>query len=194
MKKIAIVGTGGLGRELLGIIESINNVQEEWDFIGFYDDNLSEELVNDYPVIGNIDDINSVDQDLYISIGIGNPIIKERILKKITNSKIIYPTLIHPSSIIYSKKNVSLGMGVVIAANCVLTVNIRLDNFVYINSLSAIAHDTRIGKYSMIMPTVSISAGADIGNKVYVGNGVKIDYSIKIEDESVVKAGTILSK
>lgn len=194
IKKIAIIGTGGLGREILGIIQSINKENQIWDFIGFYDDNLPDQSVNGYPILGKINDLNLTREELAIIIGIGNPKIKEKIRKRITNPNIKFPNLIHSSVIIYSMDTVLLGEGIVIAANCVLTVNIKIDDFVYINSLSAIAHDTRIGKYSMIMPTVSISAGADIGNKVYIGNGVKIDYLIKIEDESVVKAGTILAR
>lgn len=194
MKKIAIIGVGGLGREILGIIQSINKENKTWDFIGFYDDNLSDQLVNNHPIIGNINDLNSVQDELAVIIGIGNPIVKEKIKRKIINPKINFPNLIHPSVVIYPTDTILLGKGIVIAPNCVLSVNIQIDDFVYINSLSVIAHDTTIGKYSIVMPTVSISAGAEIGEKVYIGNGVKMDYFITIENESVIKAGTILSR
>ncbi|WP_369048789.1 hypothetical protein [Tenacibaculum sp. UWU-22] len=47
MKKIAIIGTGGLGREVLEIIQSINRGRKVWDILGFFDDNFSDDLVND---------------------------------------------------------------------------------------------------------------------------------------------------
>lgn len=194
MKKIAIIGSGGLGREVLGIIQSINRKVQTWDFIGFFDDNLSDELINGYPVLDKIAALNSLVEEIYVVIAIGNPRIKELIRNKITSSKVKFPTLIHPSVAIYTEENVKLGQGVVIAANSVLTVNISIADFVYINAASVIAHDTEIGKYSMIMPTVSISAGVKIGEKVYIGNGVKMDYSVVIEDNTIIKAGTILSK
>ena len=75
-----------------------------------------------------------------------------------------------------------------------MSVNITLSDFVYINALSVIAHDTKIGSYSMIMPTVSISAGGIIGDKVYIGNGVKMDYQVNIKDNSNIEAGTIVTK
>lgn len=193
MKKIAIIGSGGLGREILGIIQSINSKKNTWDFIGFYDDAISDKLINGYPNVGNIEDLNEIKGDLNVVIGIGNPKVKELIKNKIKNSNIIFPTLIHPSVIIYSNENVILGEGVVIAANSVLTVNINISSFVYINTASVISHDTTIGAYSMVMPSVSISAGANIGRKVYIGNGTKIDYPITIDDNSKIKAGTILS-
>ncbi|TYP97354.1 sugar O-acyltransferase (sialic acid O-acetyltransferase NeuD family) [Tenacibaculum adriaticum] len=194
MKKIAIIGAGGLGREILGIIECINSINKVWDFIGFYDDNASSKSVNGHSVIGNIDSLNFTKENVHVIIGIGNPSIKEKIKEKITNPKIIFPNLIHPSAVIYSFENVKLGKeGVVIGANCVLTVNISIGNYVYLNTSSVISHDTIIGDYSMIMPTVSISTGAKIGKRVYLGNGVKIDSPIEIEDDTIIKAGSILS-
>lgn len=194
MKKIAIIGSGGLGREVLGIIQCINRKKKTWDFIGFYDDNISDKLVNNYPILGKIEDLNSIEENLYIVIGIGNPKIKKLIRRKITNSKIKFPNIFHPTSVIYNDSNVELGEGIVIAANSVLTVNINISDFVYINASTVIAHDTNIGCYSMIMPTVSISAGANIGSCVYIGNGVKIDYYVKIDDNESINAGTIITK
>ena len=193
MKNIAVIGSGGLGREVLGIIQSINRKENSWNFIGFYDDNLSNDLINGFPILGKIEELNQINEELHVVIAIGNPKIKELIKNKIINSQIKFPTLIHPSVEIYSEENVVLGKGVVIGANSVLTVNIEISDFVYINTAAVIAHDTKIGKYSMIMPTVSISAGGEIGEKVYIGNGTKIDYAIQIDDNAVIKAGSILT-
>ncbi len=194
MKKIAIIGSGGLGREILGIIESINRQKETWHFVGFYDDNLSNKIVNGFPVIDKIESLNLIEEELNIVIGIGNPKIRELIFNKINNSKIVFPTLIHPSVVMYSEDTINIGKGVVIGANCVLTVNVEVGNQVYINTASVLSHDASIGDFSVLMPTVSISAGAEIGKSVYIGNGVKIDQPISIEDYSHIKSGTVLSK
>lgn len=193
MNKIAIVGSGGLGREILGIIKSINCVHEKWEFIGFYDDNYSSELINGYPIIGGIDDLNTITEELYVIIGIGAPLVKQKIHNKINNKFILYTNLIHPSVVMYSNKYVKLGEGIVIGANCVLTVNISLGNHVYLNTSSVLAHDVSIDDYTMVMPTVSVSAGAKIGKCVFIGNGVKIDYPVNIKDGSIIKTGSILS-
>ncbi|PQJ21086.1 acetyltransferase [Tenacibaculum sp. SG-28] len=193
MKKIAIVGSGGLGRELLGIIQSINRKIETWDILGFYDDNLISEKINGYPIIGKIKELNDIREEISVVIAIGNPRVKSIIKNKINNQNIIFPNIIHPSVEIYSSDNVTFGEGVVIAANVVFTVNIKIGNFVYINTSSVIAHDTCINDFSMIMPTVSISAGGEIGERVYIGNGAKIDYYVNIPDDTVISSGTILS-
>lgn len=191
MKKIAIIGSGGLGREVLGIIQSINRESKTWNFIGFFDDNLSTELINGYKIIGNINSLNKYKEKLHIIIAIGNPIVKEKLEGRVQNSNLIYPNIIHPSVIVYSKETIELGKGIVIGANSVLTVNIKIEDFVYINTASIISHDCIIDKYSIIMPTVSISAGAKIGKKVYIGNGTKIESPIVIKDNTKIKAGSI---
>ncbi|WP_369048790.1 hypothetical protein [Tenacibaculum sp. UWU-22] len=75
-----------------------------------------------------------------------------------------------------------------------LTVDIQLDDFVYLNTATIISHNTKIGEYSIIMPTTSISTGAIIGKRVCIGNGTKIDMPMSIKDDTVIKAGTVLSK
>lgn len=194
MKKIAIVGSGGLGREVLGIIQSINKKIKTWEFLGFFDDNPSSNIVHGFPVLGKIDALNNRSDELAIVIAIGNPKIKEIIFNKINNPVINFPNIMHPSVIIYSEKTTSLGKGIVIGANCVLTVDINLKDFVYVNTGVIISHDTSVGKFSMLMPSVSISTGVNIGEKVYLGNGTIIDKPISINDNSIIKAGSVLPK
>lgn len=192
MKKIAIIGSGGLGREVLGIIKSINEVREEWNIIGFYDDNQVQKQINNYPVIDKVEALNLFAEEISVVIAIGNPVIKEVVKNKINNKHINFPTLIHPSVIFYDKESVKIGRGVVIAANSVLTVDIFVDDFTYINTMTVLSHDVKVGKFTTIMPTVSISAGAEIGKNVYIGNGVKIDKPITVKNNCIIKAGKVL--
>ena len=41
MKDIVIIGAGGFGREVAWLIEDINKVNNEWNIVGFVDDNKS---------------------------------------------------------------------------------------------------------------------------------------------------------
>ncbi len=193
MKDIVIVGTGGLGREVLGLLLEINKVKVKWNIKGFYDDFTEEKKVNDYPVLGTLKDLKQLKDQISAVVAIGNPKIKKEIIKDISKSNIQYPILIHPSVVLYSEKYITLGEGVVIGANSVLTTNIDIEKHVYINTAVVVAHDNHIKSYSMLMPTVAISAGAVIGESVYVGNGVKIDASVEIPNNLKIPAGTIIT-
>ena len=96
----AIFGGGGFGREVKTIIDKINEVNPNtYNFIGFYDDGIEKgEIVNGYPVLGGLEDVNNYKEELNLVISIGDPKIKTSILNKISNPKINYPCIIHPNT------------------------------------------------------------------------------------------------
>ena len=194
MKDIAIIGAGGFGREVKLIIEAINAVALTYNFVGFFDDGVAKEtLVNGYPVIGNLQDLNDIEHPLCVVLGIGVPGVKRKIVEKITNTNISYPTIIHPSAII-SKDDVTVGRGVVICALSVVTCNIAIQEFVTLNLMCTVGHDTIIKGYSSFMPSVNISGEVSIENGVYVGTGAKIINQLSIGQNTIVGAGAVVSK
>ena len=40
MKDIAIYGAGGFGREVASLIKRINRIENQWNFVGFFDDDF----------------------------------------------------------------------------------------------------------------------------------------------------------
>ena len=47
LKDIVIIGAGGVGRETALIIEDINEVNKEWNLLGFVDDGKEvEQIIN----------------------------------------------------------------------------------------------------------------------------------------------------
>ena len=75
MKDLIIVGTGGVGRETAQIVEEINQVNKEWNILGFVDDNkdLIGKKINRYRVIGNRNYLNNFTEKVYVIIAIANP-------------------------------------------------------------------------------------------------------------------------
>ena len=60
MKKVAIYGAGGFGREVACLINKINEKSLEWDFIGFFDDGKEKGAKNEYgEVLGGLLELNS---------------------------------------------------------------------------------------------------------------------------------------
>ena len=85
MKNIAIIGAGGFGREVKTIIDTINSLESIYHFLGFYDDGFKKgDIVNGFPVLGSVEDINLLDESCSIVIAIADPKTKQLIYKKIT--------------------------------------------------------------------------------------------------------------
>ncbi len=193
MKKIAVIGAGGFGREVKMLIDQINDRQPAYEFLGYFDDGVEKGAsVNGFPVLGGIDDLMAF-PDIAIALAIGNPVTKEKIWQRIQHLPLERPVLSHPSVWI-GKDEVTIGAGTLICAGCILTVNIEIGENVILNLGCTVGHDTRIGDFSSFMPGINISGEVVIHPKVYVGTGAKIINQLEIGAGTIIGAGAVVSK
>ncbi len=194
MKDIVIVGAGGFGREVKTIIDAINLKNKTYNFLGFYDDTITKgTLINNFPILGNLKELNDLKTATEVLISIGDPNSKSKIIRSLKNELLIFPTLIHPSVII-SDDDVIIDNGSIICAGTIITCNIKIGKFVTLNLMCTVGHDTVIGDYSSFMPSVNISGEVHIEERVYVGTGAKIINKLSIGKATIVGAGAVVSK
>ena len=195
LKDIAIFGVGGFGREVLTLIQDINRVEPSYNIIGFFDDGHEQgEMINGIPVLGKTDELNQWNTELAIAISIGNPSVKKQVVEKITNPKVSYPTLIHPTTIIGAPEYVTIGKGCIICAGNMITTNVEIGDFVILNLGCTVGHDTVIKDYAAFMPSCNISGEVLIEEGVYCGTGVKIINQTSIGEYATIGAGAVVTK
>ncbi len=193
MKKIAVIGAGGFGREVKMLIDQINDPKPAYEFVGYFDDGVTAGTrVNGFPVLGGIDDIQK-HPGMAVALAIGNPATKEKIWRRLEQLPLERPILIHPSVWI-GKDEVTIGAGTIICAGCILTVNIEIGENVILNLGCTVGHDTRIGDWASFMPGVNISGEVVIHPNVYVGTGAKIINQLEIGAGAIIGAGAVVSK
>jgi len=196
MKKIAIIGAGGLAREVKFLIEQINAINEKFQFAGY--------IVSDLEQVGPYDskqeiigDFSSIDDNIdCLAIGIGNPVHRHNIGKSLIENfseTHEFPQLIHPN-VVYDNKTCKFGFGVIICASSVLTVNISLGDFSMINLACTLGHESTIGKGTVLNPTVNISGGVTIGHSSLIGTGAQVLQYLQIGYGSTVGAGACVTK
>lgn len=193
-KKIAVIGSGGFAREVLTIIEAINQKENKYEFVGFIDRNQSDNTINGYSVIGTDETVNQINHPLSVVIAVGEPWLKQKIREKYNNPLIDFPTIIHPASIIGDINRIHIGKGCIICAGCIITTDITIHDFVTLNLMCTVGHDSVISNYSSFMPSVNISGEVTIGNGVYVGTGAKIINQVVIGENTIVGAGAVVAK
>ena len=193
MEKIAIIGSGGFAREVLTLINAINNVAPQYEVIGFVGEDKSLK-VHGLPVVGNDEEMNNTNTPLSIVFAVGEPGLKAKIRRKYNSSLISFPTLVHPSVILGDKDSIEIGKGCIICAGCILTTDIIIKDFVTLNLQCTVGHDTAIGEYSSFMPSVNISGEVDIKEGVYAGTGAKIINQVEIGENTIVGAGAVVAK
>lgn len=195
LKDIAIFGVGGFGREVLALIKNINKVAPTYNIVGFFDDGYEKgKMFNDLPNLGKAEELNEWKTPISLAVAIGNPVVKKKVLDKITNPLVDYPTLIHPLAWIGDIEFVEIGKGCIICAGTLITTNIKIEDFVILNLGCTVGHDSVIKKYSAFMPSVNISGEVTVGEGVYVGTGAKIINQLEIGEYSIVGAGAVVSK
>lgn len=192
MKNIVIVGAGGLGREVAWLIEDINQVKQEWNILGYLDDDetVQGNHLGKHKVIGTVDYLR--DKELNVVIAIANPLIRRKIYRKIKQTKNIFPTLIHPS-VMYSD-TVTFNKGVIVSAGTILTVDINLGDFSIIDRNCNIGHDTKIKDFATVLPSTTLSGNILIAKNAFIGTGTTIIQGLKIGKNSVIGAGAVVTK
>lgn len=193
MKDIYIVGAGGFGREVLWLIQRINNVSSEWNIKGFIDDNnsLQNTIIDDYHVVGTIEDLSELEG--YVVVAVGNSHVKKNIVERIKSiSKVKFATLIDPSVIISNRVNI--GEGCIVCAGNIITVDITIGNHVILNLDCTVGHDVIIDDFVTIYPSVNISGNTKIGSCCEIGTGAKIIQGKIINNSVVVGAGSTVVK
>lgn len=193
--KIAVYGAGGLGREIAVMIHQINAVSHRGHLIGFFDDGVGKgSVVDGLPVIGGINEVNVYDEDLDLCIAIADPHLRSNLVNKISNPRIGFPVIAHPSAILGDAKRNSFGRGAIITAGVIMTTGISVGEFCILNLSCTIGHDVTVGRCSTLMPSCSISGNVSIGDETVIGTGSRIIQGVSIGERCMVGAGAVVTK
>lgn len=193
MKKIVIIGSGGFAKEVAFLIDEVNKVERIWDILG-YIDNDTGKVNGKYSIFQNDEWLAKTNERINVVIGIGSPILIEKLSNKfIKNKNLYFPNIIHPN-VIADWKRIKLGIGNIICASNTFTTDIKIGNFNIFNLDCSLGHDSCIGDYNIINPSVNISGGVQIGNNNLIGTSATILQSLKIDKDVIVGASTLVNK
>ena len=194
-RRLIILGTGGLAREVAMVMEQINAREHRWQFLGFVGDS-SEQVGMDLGtgmVLGDDAWLLSQTMELDLVVGIGYPKVRARVLLPYLSrsSQFAFPNLIHPHTSIDCRR-VELGRGNVITSGCAFTCHIEVTDFNLFNLNVTVGHDARIGSFNVINPGSNISGRVHLGDRVLAGTGCQILENIVIGSDVIIGAGAVV--
>lgn len=194
MKDIAIFGAGGFGKEIACLIKQINDVEPQWNLIGFFDDGKDKGLqISHYgKVLGGMDEINQYPSELALVISIGSPSSLRGVRERITNEKIYFPNIIAPTFGISDPETFTIGEGNVIGHGCSVSCDVTIGDFNVFNADIVMGHDAKVGNYNVIMPDIRISGEVTIGEENLIGVGSIILQQVKVGNKVHLGAGAVL--
>ena len=147
MKSLLVVGAGGYGR-LVKEIAQLNGYER----IDFLDDNSSL-------AVGKIAEVENLEASYDGSIvAIGNPKIREEIIKKLKKPV----TLVHPSAVVSISAAVECGC--VIEAHAVVNSEAIIGKSCFICAGSVVNHNASVGNCCQIDCNATVSCGARVAN------------------------------
>lgn len=194
MKQIVIIGAGGFGREVQWLIERINAKEIIWQLKGYIDDGIEAGTkINGYPVLGGIDYLLEMEEEISVVCAIGSAQIRKKVIEKISNkNNIEFPNLIDPN--VQMSNYIELGRGNVICAGSILTVNISVGDFTIVNLDCTVGHDVILNSFVTVYPSVNISGCVKIGECTEIGTGTKIIQGKTIGNKVILGAGAVVVK
>ena len=196
MKDIIIIGAGGVGKEVAFLIEEVNIKRQEWNILGFIDDNneLLGKNINGYKVLGGLKSLINFELSQnkpYIVIAIANYGIKKKIVKEL-NGIFNFATIIHPNVIMPISTKV--GVGSIIYPMVIITTNVVIGEHVIISPKCGIGHESIIEDYASLLWNVNISGNDTIKKGALIGSGTTVIQGKVVGEGAVLGAGSIVIK
>lgn len=193
MKDFVIIGAGDFGREAMWVAERMNAIKPTWNILGFVDDGKAGEIVDGYPVAGDVSWLCRYPGEIYAACAIAGGCTKERIWKRLSdNPHVRMATLIDPSAVI--GKDSVVEDGCIVCAGTVLTVAAHLGKSCIVNLHCTIGHDTVLRDYCTVHPGTNISGKVVVGERCLIGTGTKIIQGLHIAPDTTLGAGAVVVK
>ena len=128
MKKLIIIGAGGMGRQVSLFAKACTGYQKEYVIKGFLDDNPNamvgfEEFP---PLLGSVDNYEIQPDDIFFN-SIGDVAAKKKCITKILDRGGEFITLIHPTAII--SEGTKIGCGCMISCRAGIGTETEIGDF-----------------------------------------------------------------
>lgn len=158
------LGGGGFALELYGYVK-----EDGHNVIGYYALEESPELREYIPWLGSTDTINDTEINRDADYLLAVRLIKYRIkmIEFIEKNRLKAGSFIH--SQVYKSVAANLGKGVVAFPRAMITGNVKVGDYLFIDGMSVISHGDVIGKNVVIGPAVTICGDCAIGDNVTFG-------------------------
>lgn len=199
MMDIIMVGSGGCMRELAWQILEDNRNVCKWNIVGYIDDTYpikeKEVTVGSYriPYIGNDQYLLNLQTHVNIVLSVGSSKLRKRIANTyMANKNIHFPNIILGSA--YVCNDLICGQGCIIAMDARISTNVKMGDFVFVNTGSMICHDGCIGNFVTLGPRVQIAGAVMIDDNTEIGMNASIIQCLTIGKNVAVGAGAVVIK
>lgn len=193
MKRLVIIGAGDLGQQIAHFVTTDN----QFEVVGYVDDwRIKGDVVNGVPVLGCIDDMQSLyDRGIFdetiVGVGYKHFMIRKSLFERFKNT-VPFATFVHSSC--YVDPAAEIGNGVVIYPRCIIDANTHILDNVLINYGAGIGHDSILESHSFFAPMVHIAGLVHIGEMCMIGIGTTVIDHVSVTNSTTIGGGAVVVK
>jgi len=189
-----IIGAKGLAKEVLEVLYQ-NNDTDNSSFFDNINLDIHKQLYNKFPILNSYKEVELFfkTNDNRFTLGIGNPILRKKMYQHFINLGGEFTSAIAKNSSI-GNFGTKLGIGCNIMQKVVITNDVIIGKGVLVNQLSSVGHDSIIGDFVEICPSVSVSGNCYIGENSFLGTNSVILPKVKIGNNVTIGAGAVVTK
>jgi len=193
MKKLILVGAGGLGLELAAYARDVIAVapprRSPWEIAGFLDDTKAPDTLHaGLPVLGSID--APIDSEALYLIAVGAPEGRAALAAKMTEKGARFARLIHPAA--YFAPTAHVSAGCLLAPFAFAGPESVLDDHAMLNIYASAAHESRIGACAVLSPYAGTQARAKVEAGAFLGAHAIATYGVTVGARAKVAAGSVV--
>lgn len=195
MLDLMIYGIGGMAKETVRLIETINKSEHKYNIVGFavddsyYEDNKSVLGLSVYRRKWLVDRR----EELCCVCCIGYPQDRRKVMGSLKEDGVHFETIIHPTA--YVDEESVLEEGCIIGSYCGISPECKLGKGVFLNApMVIIGHNCILGDYVTCFPKSQISGGCKIGEAALIGSMAYLHENRKVGKEAVIAPGSVVMR
>ena len=193
-KRLVIIGAGGMAGEVAWMLRIADPHGTQWELVGYA---VSDPRYLTPPMaglpVGTFEDLGSWGADVAI-VAIGEALLRRRLAVEASEYApgLEWPSLVDRRAVVADV--VSIGEGVVVAPGSVVSVDVQMEAFSFVNYGATIGHGARIGAGSIVAPGANVAGDVRIGCETLIGSGAQVLRNVRIGDRAVVGAGSVVNR
>lgn len=189
MRRLILVGAGGLAREVLAVEEELGR----YDDLVVLDDDLARwgSDLDGAKVQGPTRHAFDWRGDLVVCTGSGA--VRRRIVRKLVEMGLPddrYATVVHPSVTV--PRTCTIGVGSIVLAGAVLTAGIDVGQHVVVMPNVVLTHDDQVADFATLCAGVCLGGGATVGEAAYLGMSSSVRQGVTVGAGSTLGMGAVL--
>lgn len=194
VRELLLVGSGGLGREVVELVRAWERRGAGPGQLGFLDDDPARvgTAVAGVDVLGPVD-LGAARPGARIVLCTARPSdprSRARLAERLGLDDGRYATLVHPDASLAG--SVTIGAGTVVLAGVVMTADVRVGRHVAIMPGTVLTHDDVIGDGATLASGVRLGGGVVVEDAAYLGAGALIREGRRVGAGAVVGMGAVV--